>query len=186
MQIDYGLIGIIAQGVGTYLTASGAKKVSQAEQATYQYSSVVAKNNAALTQLQITQEQLIGGQRWQAIANRAADVRAKQRVALGANGVDLNAGGTAQELIASTDVAAQSDFAINDSNTKARIAALEVQQQGFLAEAAVNTKAKKAITPSSSFLAAALPGVAQVASSWYKRDESLNGVQKPKSLFDWA
>ena len=185
MKIDYGLIGIIAQGLGTYMTASGAKKVAQAEQAAYQYSSVVAKNNASLTQLQITQEQIIGGQRWQAIANRGAKVRSSQRAAMGANGVDVNAGGTAQELIASTDVEQQSDFAINDSNTKARISALEVAQQGYLAEAAVNVRAKKAINPQSSLLAAALPGIAQVASSWYKRDESLNGVQKPKSIFDW-
>jgi hypothetical protein len=156
----------LTMAVGAGASAASAQQAAKAQKTSLLYDSQVASNNAQLAEWNAQDALYQGGVQEQAIRMQATAVKASQRTAMAANGVDLTEG-TPQNILTSTDYLAAVD--VNTARDNALKAAWGYRTQGAgYKDAAYNARASSdSISPGRSAVLSLLGSSGQVASSWY-------------------
>lgn len=116
-SFSFGALGLISTGVSTLFNAFGAKSVTKYNNAIAQAQADIAKINADTMNLHYQQRLFAAEGEYQRETMQAAQVKARQKVALAANGVAIGVGSTAEQL-ASTDIVKKINLNRLESNAK--------------------------------------------------------------------
>lgn len=116
-SFSFGTLGLISTGVSTLFNAFGAKSVTRYNNAIAQAQADIAKINADTMNLHYQQRLFAAEGEYQRETMQAAQVKARQKVALAANGVAIGVGSTAEQL-ASTDIVKKINLNRLESNAK--------------------------------------------------------------------
>lgn len=163
-------------GLGLGASTIGAYKSATAQKASLAYEAAVARNNAAVADMQAKLALQDGATQEQNQELKSAAVLGDQRAALAANGVDLGEG-SPNEILATTKFMGTRD-ALQIRDNAARTAwAYRNQAKSYLGEADADMAASDAINPRTVALTSFLTGASRVAASWYAYDKSINGVK---------
>jgi hypothetical protein len=151
------------------VSASGAMTQAQGQKNQAEYASLVGANNAKLAEWQAQSVEEKGIRAGEAVGRNQAKVRATQKAALAANGLDLGEGSAAATL-AQTDY-----FGLEDQRTTAQNAsdqAWGVRRKGaeYTAEAAMQKSKADSINPFMSGATSLLGSAANVADKWSARN----------------
>lgn len=114
---SFGTFGLISTGVSTLFNAFGAKSVTKYNNAIAQAQADIAKINADTMNLHYQQRLFAAEGEYQRETMQAAQVKARQKVALAANGVAIGVGSAAEQL-ASTDIVKKINLNRLESNAK--------------------------------------------------------------------
>lgn len=140
-----GYAGLIAQGVSNTIAAFGGLGVTKYQNAIAQSQANIARINASMMMGQYEASLRAGEKQAAKVQMQAGRVKAAQQAALAANGVDVNAGGSASELQASTDIvkAQEVDQIQKNALNEAwgyRMQAVNYKNQAIMAEAQKQNK----------------------------------------------
>lgn len=116
-SFSFGTLGLISTGVSTLFNAFGAKSVTRYNNAIAQAQADIAKINADTMNLHYQQRLFAAEGEYQRETMQAAQVKARQKVALAANGVAIGVGSAAEQL-ASTDIVKKINLNRLESNAK--------------------------------------------------------------------
>ena len=116
-SFSFGTLGLISTGVSTLFNAFGAKSVTKYNNAIAQAQADIAKINADTMNLHYQQRLFAAEGEYQRETMQAAQVKARQKVALAANGVAIGVGSAAEQL-ASTDIVKKINLNRLESNAK--------------------------------------------------------------------
>jgi len=133
-------------GAGAVVSALGARQQAQAQQASLNYQSQVAQNNAQISQDQAAVAMQSGTTNIQGQDIRAANLIGAQRAQLGASGVDLGSG-SANDLITSTRFMANRDHATAVDNAMRQAWGYQVQSADQASNAAALGAMSSSISP---------------------------------------
>lgn len=165
--MSFAVTAITVQGAGVFMGAIGARSAAQGQRASLNYRADIAEINAAMDEQQI-QSVLLTSQRQQSrVLLKGGQVKASQRVASAANGVDLQDSDTTNRLLASTEFMRQSDALIIDANAVQQAEALRMKKVNDENDARMSRATANAINPNVAFASTLLQGAGQVAGSWY-------------------
>lgn len=150
--------------VGAGLSAYSASEQADSQQKAARFQAQIDANNAQIALQNRSIELQQGEQDVQRAMMERNQLIGRQRVALAANGVDMNEG-SAQDLLATTEFLSEWDQANIKNNAARKAWGFQVEQDNHLAEAGFNQwKAKQAnpakagaITGFSSLLSSATP-----------------------------
>lgn len=159
-------IPVLLAAASTAVSAYGAYNQSKAQQQALNQQAQVQANNAKLAEF-AAQDAEAQGQREAAAARRAtSQQRGSARVALAANGLELNAG-TPMSLLDDIDYFGQVDQA-NISNSTAKNA-WQIRNRAAIAEndAATLRNSASQINPGMSLASTLITGGSKVADKWY-------------------
>lgn len=118
-SFSFGTLGLISTGVSTLFNAFGAKSVTRYNNAIAQAQADIAKINADTMNLHYQQRLFAAEGEYQRETMQAAQVKARQKVALAANGVAIGVGSAAEQL-ASTDIVKKINLNRLESNAKSK------------------------------------------------------------------
>ena len=171
--------------------AIGARSAAQGQRTALNYRADIADINAKMDEQQI-QSVLLTSQRQQSrVLLKGGQVKASQRVASAANGVDLQDSDTTNRLLASTEFMRQSDALIIDSNAVQQAEALRMKKVNDENDARMSRATADAINPNMAFASTLLQGAGQVASNWYMMNkvgafgDTGGGIKRPTTGF-WS
>lgn len=116
-SFSFGTLGLISTGVSTLFNAFGAKSVTKYNNAIAQAQADIAKINADTMNLHYQQRLFAAEGEYQRETMQAAQMKARQKVALAANGVAIGVGSAAEQL-ASTDIVKKINLNRLESNAK--------------------------------------------------------------------
>lgn len=152
-------------GVGSYEQA-GEQKIALGGQAD------TAKINAQMAEDGAQSAMTAGARQEQQTMIAAGNLKATQRADFAANGIDINAGGTPDRVIQSTDTMEKVD--LNTENSNAVRAAFGFKMQGVndLNQARTDTTAAGAINPLEVGATSLMNSAGSVAANWYKLQKS--------------
>lgn len=114
---SFGTLGLISTGVSTLFNAFGAKSVTKYNNAIAQAQADIAKINADTMNLHYQQRLFAAEGEYQRETMQAAQMKARQKVSLAANGVAIGVGSAAEQL-ASTDIVKKINLNRLESNAK--------------------------------------------------------------------
>lgn len=97
------------QGAAAGAQAVAARQAAKAQKATLLYDAQVSENNATLAGWQADDAVAQGQRDEQTIRTQTAVIKSSQRAAMAANGIDVNAAGTAVDVQTSTDYMGEVD-----------------------------------------------------------------------------
>ena len=158
---------ITMQGAGVVMGAIGAKSAAQGQKTALNYKAQIAEINAQMDERQI-ESVLLTSQRQQGrVLMKGGQVKSGQRVAMAANGVDLQDSDTANRVLASTEFMAQSDALTIDQNAVQQAEALRMKKVNDENDARMSRATADAINPNMAMTQSLIQGVGQVAGSWY-------------------
>ena len=126
-SFSFGTLGLISTGVSTLFNAFGAKSVTKYNNAIAQAQADIAKINADTMNLHYQQRLFAAEGEYQRETMQAAQMKARQKVSLAANGVAIGVGSAAEQL-ASTDIVKKINLNRLESNAKSE----EGSQQRYL------------------------------------------------------
>src|SRR3989304_2564696 len=174
MGFDAGTLAQVSlgsQGVGAVMQTFGAYSAASSQRAGLRYGAQVARNNAQIAEWQAEDALARGRTNEQNQRLKTAALKGPQRAGLPARGFDLGEG-TPLAILSDTDFMGDRDaLAVRDAGKKDAWAQ-RMRAQNYMADAAGNEFAASGINP---FLAASstlLTGAGNVASSWYKMNQS--------------
>jgi hypothetical protein len=167
--------GMFMAGAGAIMNATGAYRSAAGQKAALQYQAGVADSNAEIAEEQARFATMNGQREEQAARLKMAAMLGDQKAALAANGVDVNAGGSAIELMATTKVIGEGDaFTIRDN--AARMAwAYRQKARGYHNEAAMDISTADAMNPWMSGVGSLLASAGTVADKWYRYRDATSG-----------
>lgn len=148
--------GFATQVVGTYTSAQGAATQARAQNETIAANIAMANAQGASVQRKAAADQ-------QALMRRVSQMKGTQRAAMAARGLDLSEG-TPANILASTDLMAQTDLETIKQNALQDAWGYRVQAQGYAAQ-------RK--NPQQAAVTSLLTNAPAVASSWLKLRDSL-------------
>lgn len=159
-----GYAGLIAQGISNTIAAFGGLGVTKYQNAIAQSQANIARINASMMMGQYEASLRAGEKQAAKVQMQAGRVKAAQQAALAANGVDVNAGGSASELQASTDIvkAQEVDQIQKNALNEAwgyRMLAVNYKNQALMSEAQKQNKWQV-------FGVTLLGGASQAATNW--------------------
>ena len=165
--MSFAVTAITVQGTGAVMGAIGARSAAQGQKAGLGLRASIAEINAHMDQQQI-ESVLLTAQRQQGrVLLKGAQVKSGQRVAMAANGVDLQDSDTANRVLASTEFMAQTDALTIDQNAVQQAEALKMKKVNDENEARMARATADAINPNVAFASTLLQGAGQVATNWY-------------------
>lgn len=156
-----------AMGGGTAMSAVGAYNQANAQKSAYTYQSEVDQNNVTIANEQASQALNVGETQEQNQQLKTAQTFGAQRAAMAANGIDLSASGSAQDVLASTKFMGQRDALTIHDNALRQAWGYQVQAVNSQNSANFMKQAASNISPSSSAFTSLVSGGGQVASKWY-------------------
>lgn len=145
---------------------------AKSQKSTLRYQAEIAEINAGLAELSAQNEILAGQREEQKARLRTGGIKAGQRVAMAANGIDMANSPTAQNILNSTDILGEIDAQTIQANALRSAWGYRTQATNLENEAAMGRATASGISPGTAALSSMLTGAGQVASSWY----SLNKV----------
>lgn len=157
--------GMVTGGIGAYYSAK-PQKSSLAFQAE------IGEQNARMSELAAKNAMIQGQREEQKVRMAAGNVKAGQRVAFAANGIDMAASPTAQAQLTTTDVLAEIDAMTVQENAIRSAWGYRTQVNNERTGAMVQRAAAAGISPGTSAASSLLGGAGQVASSWYQLNKS--------------
>jgi hypothetical protein len=161
---------------GAVMSAGGAFREATAQKASLLYDATVADNNAQISEWQ-AQDSVVRGQYDEQTSRvQTAMVKGAQRAAMAANGIDIGAGGSASDVLTSTDYIGERD-ALAIRNDALRSAwGYRTQRDNYLDNARNLRRGAKQINPMFSALTSLLGSASSVATSNYLLSKSTVGV----------
>lgn len=180
-----GIMSLGSQIGGTLMSASGSYYGAKSQVAALKGQAKIAESNARISEINAriselgAQSALQQGKHQVAdLTMRAGQLKGRQRASMAANGVDLNVG-SAAETQASSDILKEIDKgtirlnAVRDAFGYRTQALNQTAQAGMArADAAGMRAGASGISPGGSAFSTLLGGATQVASNWYKMDQS--------------
>lgn len=124
------------------LGAMGNRKQGQANAAQAKIEAKVARENAALVGLQIKDAMFRGKNNLRDVRRQGAEITGRQRVAAGANNLDLSFG-SPLDMIYNTAQLMGEDLETTERNTASEVADLTQRQKNYLSGAQGQDKAAK-------------------------------------------
>lgn len=97
-SFSFGTLGLISTGVSTLFNAFGAKSITKYNNAIAQAQADIAKINADTMNLHYQQRLFAAEGEYQRETMQAAQMKARQKVSLAANGVAIGVGSAAEQL----------------------------------------------------------------------------------------
>lgn len=164
-----GETALALQGFGVGASATGAYFSAQGQKSTLNAQASIDETNAKLEEM-TAQTALLSGQRQEQASDISyANLKASQKTAMAANGIDLGSGpnSTPVNVLTSTDVLKEVDAATIAAN--AGRAAFGARQTGlsYLNRARGERATASAINPTMTAVGSLISGAGTVAQSWY-------------------
>jgi len=126
----------IAGGLQFGLQVAGQQSQAKAQQNAANYNARIAQNNAIIAEENVRKAQIEGAKEEQIQRNKTANMIGTQRATLGASGVDINSG-TSADLQASTASMGYEDLLTIRGNSQAKQDQLHQQATDFTNESAM-------------------------------------------------
>lgn len=156
-----GLLGSAVSAVGSYQQAQGQK-------ASMKYNAAVADANAKTAEFAAQDAKDRAELRAVMVGRKVADVRGRQRAAIGANGMDLSFG-NAQDIQDATNYYGLEDQRTERDSGEREAYSLRSQSANFSNEAAMNRAKAGSISPFGAAATSLLGSATSVASKWYDK-----------------
>lgn len=141
-SFSFGTLGLISTGVSTLFNAFGAKSVTKYNNAIAQAQADIAKINADTMNLHYQQRLFAAEGEYQRETMQAAQMKARQKVALAANGVAIGVGSAAEQL-ASTDIVKKINLNRLESNAKSEAWGYRAKETDYRNQALMSLANKK-------------------------------------------
>lgn len=142
-SFSFGTLGLISTGVSTLFNAFGAKSVTRYNNAIAQAQADIAKINADTMNLHYQQRLFAAEGEYQRETMQAAQMKARQKVALAAaNGVAIGVGSAAEQL-ASTDIVKKVNLNRLESNAKSEAWGYRAKETDYRNQALMSLANKK-------------------------------------------
>jgi hypothetical protein len=158
------LAGLASGVVGSYWSAKSQKIQLQGQ-------AELSDINARIAELGAQQELRKGQSEIAQMTMRAGQVKASQRAAMAANGIDLGVG-SAAEVQATTDLTKEIDKNTIEANAMRAAWGYRTQAMNYGNEAFAQRTTASTISPAFSGFNTLLGGAGQVASGWYAMNKS--------------
>lgn len=139
---SFGTLGLISTGVSTLFNAFGAKSVTKYNNAIAQAQADIAKINADTMNLHYQQRLFAAEGEYQRETMQAAQMKARQKVSLAANGVAIGVGSAAEQL-ASTDIVKKINLNRLESNAKSEAWGYRAKETDYRNQALMSLANKK-------------------------------------------
>lgn len=174
MGVSTGMLGqgaLAGQAAGGVMSAVGSYFGAQAKQTQLNGAADIADINAGQSELAAQQELRKGNAQVASVSARAGQVKATQRTALAANGVDLGVG-SAAEVLTSTDIGKENDINTITANAVRAAWGQREQSTNFKNAAIADRAGADSISPLMTASTSLLGSATGVASSWYMLNKS--------------
>ena len=166
--------GAITSTIGAFYAADLAKTQAESQALTYEYQKNIAFINVRVAEMNAQQALLAGERQAGAVSMQYGQMKSSARASMAARGVVLGEG-SAQEIIASTDLMKEVDMLTINANAvraaeAARMQKVSIQNESLLAgtSADISRLQGGAISPWSAAGSSLISGGSQVAAQWYK------------------
>lgn len=140
--LSIGTLGLVGMGVSALFNAFGAKSVTKYNNAIAQAQADIAKINADTMNLHYQQRLFAAEGEYQRETMKAAQVKARQKVSLAANGVAIGVGSAAEQL-ASTDIVKEINLNRLESNAKSDAWGYRAKETDYRNQAIMSLANKK-------------------------------------------
>ena len=157
--------------MGAFGSANASRAAAISQKADLNFKAAIADINAQLDERSAQQELLKGQQQEQSIMLKGAATKSSARVAMAANGIELNVG-TAQNIQDSIDTMSDIDVATAHSNALSAAFGYRTQAINNTAQAEFSRASAGAIDPDRAYTTSLIAGAGQVASSWYTMNKA--------------
>jgi len=171
-------LGAINSAIGSYYSVKTAQYQADSQALTLEYQASIANLNARIAEQNAQQALLAGERQIGAVTMAYGQKKASARASMAARGVTLGVG-SAQEIIASTDIMKEVDALTINANAvrtaeAARMQKVSYQNESLLAgtNANIASSASSVMMPWVSFGTTLTSGSAKVADSWYLRNKT--------------
>lgn len=163
-------LGLQAAGAAMGIVSSffGAKSQKSA----LNYQAEIAEINAGLAELSAQNEILAGQREEQKARLRTGAIKAGQRVAMAANGIDMAGSPTAQNILNTTDILGEIDAQTIQANALRSAWGYRTQATNLTNEATMARGTASGISPGMAAASSLLTGAGQVAGSWYSLNKA--------------
>lgn len=158
------VVGAITSAIGSYYSAQSAKN-------TLKHQSKMAEINARIAELGARSALLQGQRQEQSVRLRGAQVKARQRVSLAANGIDIANSDTALNLLTSTDYFTESDALTVQRNAIQSAWGYRTQAADYRSQGAMARADASGISPYGSAATSLIGSATAVADRWYSRNQ---------------
>lgn len=162
----WGTAALASAGVGAGLSTVSAYYGAKAQQSALRFQADIAETNMRMAELDAQSATLAGQREQQRIKGRTQNLKASQRTAFAANGVDMNYG-SALNILLSTDIKGEIDAHAAEMETAQRAQGYRAQGTGYRMQAIGNRSTANSISPGLAGLTSALGSSGQVAQTWY-------------------
>lgn len=171
--------GVAAQSAGAAYGTINDFYSAHAQKRDLNHQAEIATMNARLAEMAAQQELVKGERAYQASKLQTAALKGKQKVAFAANGFDLTQG-TPQQISDATDYMGELDANTIQANTIQSAFGYRTQAVNLENQARQQRAGAKSISPLINAGTGLLTRGSQVAQSWYKYDQTVNGTPPQK------
>lgn len=168
----FGPASLALQASGALMGVISSYYGAKSQKSTLRYQAEIAEINAGLAELSAQNEILAGQREEQKARLRTGGIKAGQRVAMAANGIDMANSPTAQNILNSTDILGEIDAQTIQANALRSAWGYRTQATNLENEAAMGRATASGISPGTAALSSMLTGAGQVASSWYSLNKA--------------
>lgn len=151
--------GVIGQTIGAYKKADGAQQA-------YEFQSQIARNNAAIADMQAKDAILRGEERKMNIRRKAALDKGRAVASLAARGLDLGEG-SPLDILASMNDEREALLAADESSTNKEVWGRNVEASNYRSNVELLHRRARQESPGSDAFSTLLSGATKVAASWY-------------------
>lgn len=168
----FGPASLALQASGALMGIVSSYYSAKSQKSALRHQAEIAEINAGLAELAAQNETLAGQREEQKLRLRTGGIKAGQRVAMAANGIDIANSPTAQNILNSTDILGEIDAQTIQANAVRSAWGYRTQASNLTSEAAMARATASGISPGMSALSSMLTGAGQVASSWYSLNKA--------------
>lgn len=154
---------------------------AKSQKSSLRYQAEIAEINAGLAELSAQNELLAGQREEQKLRMRTGSIKAGQRVAMAANGIDIANSPTAQNILNSTDILGEIDAQTIQANALRSAWGYRTQATNLTNEATMARSTASGISPGMAAASSLLTGAGQVAGSWYLLNKAGAFAPRPKA-----
>lgn len=175
--------GAISSAIGAFYAADLAKIQAESVASSLEYQAAIAEINAQVAEMNAQQAMYARDRQIGMVTMKYGQMKSESRASMAARGVTLGAG-SAQEVVATTELMKDVDVITINANAVREAEAARMQKVGFQTESLMSgthadmTRVQAdAISPWADVSSSLLSGGAKVADTWYR-------MKPPTSLVD--
>lgn len=159
------------QGYGAASSAIGAWGAASSQKNSLNFQADIADINARMSESQAQATLLTGQKQAQQSMLQTAQLKSTQRAGMAANGLDLGVG-SAANVLNSTEVMGQIDKNQIEANATRAAWGYRTQSTNYANEALMDRATASGINPTMAGVTSLISGAGQVASSWYRLNQT--------------